>query len=44
MSSYLVKGARIVGAESTDLLIRDGVVAETGRGLDDLDLPRDGVR
>ncbi len=34
MSSYLVKGARIVGAESTDLLIRDGVVAETGRGLD----------
>jgi dihydroorotase len=34
VSSYLVKGARIVGAESTDLLIRDGVVAETGRGLD----------
>ena len=31
---YLIRGVSVVGAEPTDLLIRDGVVAETGRGLD----------
>ncbi|HEX6968314.1 MAG TPA: dihydroorotase [Micromonosporaceae bacterium] len=33
MTTYLIKGARVVGAEPTDLLVRDGIVAETGRGL-----------
>jgi dihydroorotase len=31
MSGYLIKGVSIVGAEATDLLIRDGVVAALGR-------------
>ncbi|GIG92464.1 dihydroorotase [Plantactinospora endophytica] len=31
--AYLIRGVRVVGAEPTDLLISDGVVAETGRGL-----------
>jgi len=29
--TYLIKGARIVGGEPTDLLVRDGVVAAVGR-------------
>lgn len=33
MTSYLIKGVSVVGAAPTDLLIRDGAVAETGRGL-----------
>ncbi|WBB81363.1 dihydroorotase [Micromonospora sp. WMMD882] len=33
MTAYLIRGAGVVGGEPTDLLIRDGVVAETGRGL-----------
>lgn len=33
MTTYLVRGASVLGAEPTDLLLRDGVVAETGRGL-----------
>jgi dihydroorotase len=32
-STYLIRGARILGADPTDLLIRDGVVAEVGPGL-----------
>jgi dihydroorotase len=31
MSTYLIKGASIVGGAPTDLLIRDGVVAAVGR-------------
>jgi dihydroorotase len=31
--TYLIKGVRVLGGEPTDLLIRDGVVAETGTGL-----------
>ena len=31
--AYLVKGVRVLGAEPTDLLLRDGVVAQIGRGL-----------
>ncbi|HEY2670005.1 MAG TPA: dihydroorotase [Rugosimonospora sp.] len=31
MTTYLIRGASIVGAEPTDLLIRDGVVAAVGR-------------
>ena len=31
--TYVVRGARILGAEPTDLLLRDGVVAEVGDGL-----------
>ena len=31
MTGYLVKGVSIVGAQPTDLLIRDGVVAAVGR-------------
>ena len=31
MTTYLIKGASIVGAPATDLLIRDGVVAAVGR-------------
>ncbi|MEV7263090.1 dihydroorotase [Micromonospora aurantiaca] len=33
MTAYLITGVNIVGGEPTDLLIRDGVVAGTGRGL-----------
>jgi dihydroorotase len=32
-AAYLIKHVSIVGAEPTDLLIRDGVVVEVGRGL-----------
>jgi dihydroorotase len=31
--TYLVKGARLLGGPPTDLLLRDGVVAEVGPGL-----------
>ena len=31
--AYLIKGVRILGAAPTDLLLRDGVVAEVGPGL-----------
>jgi dihydroorotase len=31
--SYLVRGARVLGGEPTDLLLRDGVIASAGRGL-----------
>ncbi|HEX8630001.1 MAG TPA: dihydroorotase [Catenuloplanes sp.] len=34
MTTYLIRGARIVGGDPTDLLIRDGVVAQVGHGLD----------
>ncbi|MEV1289372.1 dihydroorotase [Micromonospora sp. NPDC049679] len=34
MTSYLIRGVRVLGREQTDLLLRDGVVAESGRGLD----------
>ena len=30
MSTYLIKGARILGGDPTDLLLRDGVIAEIG--------------
>ncbi|PWU61285.1 dihydroorotase, partial [Micromonospora globispora] len=33
MTAYLIKSVSVVGAAPTDLLIRDGVVAETGAGL-----------
>jgi dihydroorotase len=33
MATYLIKGASVLGGEATDLLVRDGVVAEVGRGL-----------
>ena len=33
MSAWLVRGARLLGGEPTDLLLRDGVVAEVGPGL-----------
>ncbi|MET7471283.1 dihydroorotase [Micromonospora sp. NPDC005686] len=33
MTAYLITNVSVVGGEPTDLLIRDGVVAETGRGL-----------
>ena len=29
-TTYLIKGARVLGGEPTDLLLRDGVVAEIG--------------
>lgn len=34
MTAYLIKNVSVVGGAPTDLLIRDGVVAETGPGLD----------
>jgi dihydroorotase len=34
VSQYLIKGASILGAEPTDLLVRDGVIAEIGARLD----------
>ncbi len=33
-STYLVKGARLLGGDPTDLLLRDGLVAEVGTGLE----------
>ncbi|NJC72752.1 dihydroorotase [Planosporangium thailandense] len=33
MTTYVIKGARILGGQKKDLLIRDGVVAEIGTGL-----------
>ena len=33
VSTILVRGARLLGGEPVDLLLRDGVVAELGRGL-----------
>ncbi|GAA5053148.1 dihydroorotase [Thermocatellispora tengchongensis] len=33
MTDYLIKGARILGGEPRDILIRDGLVAEVGGGL-----------
>ena len=32
MSTYLIRGARILDGEPTDVLIRDGVVAKIGGG------------
>jgi len=34
MSSYLIRGARLLGAEPTDLLLRDGSVQAIGRDVD----------
>jgi dihydroorotase len=34
VSQYLIKGASVLGAEPTDLLVRDGVIAEIGARLD----------
>ena len=31
--TWLIRGARLAGGEQEDVLIRDGVIAETGRGL-----------
>jgi dihydroorotase len=33
-TTYLIKGASVVGREPTDLLVRDGVVVEVGPNLD----------
>lgn len=33
VTDILIKGARILGAEPVDLLLRDGVIAEVGAGL-----------
>ena len=33
-TTYLIKNARVLGGEPTDLLLRDGVIAEIGSGLD----------
>jgi dihydroorotase len=33
VTAYLIKSVSVVGGEPTDLLIRDGVVAESGAGL-----------
>jgi dihydroorotase len=32
--NWLIKGARLLGGDPTDLLVRDGLVAEIDRGLD----------
>jgi dihydroorotase len=34
VTSYLIRNARILGGEPSDLLLRDGVVAEVGTGID----------
>lgn len=34
MTSYLIRGARPLGGDPVDLLLRDGVIAEIGRNLD----------
>jgi dihydroorotase len=33
VTSYVIKGARVLGGERADLLIRDGLLAEIGTGL-----------
>ena len=33
MSTFVVKGARVLGGDPTDLVLEDGVIAETGPGL-----------
>src|SRR2546423_1738937 len=33
MTTYLIKGARIVDGDRSDLLVRDGVIADVGDGL-----------
>ena len=33
MTDYLLKGARVLGGEPTDLLLRDGTIAEIGADL-----------
>ena len=33
MTDYLIRGARVLGGEPTDLLLRDGVFEEVGTGL-----------
>jgi dihydroorotase len=33
MTDYLLRGVRPLGAAATDLLLRDGVVADVGTGL-----------
>jgi dihydroorotase len=33
VTAYLIRGARLAGGEVTDLLLRDGIVADAGRGL-----------
>jgi dihydroorotase len=35
--TYLIRGARLAGGDPTDLLVRDGVIADAGRGLSDED-------
>ena len=42
MTTYLIKGAAILGGEPTDLLLRDGVIAEIGADLT-ADGPIDGA-
>ncbi|MFC4907818.1 dihydroorotase [Actinomadura gamaensis] len=37
MTAYLIKNARVLGGEPADLLLRDGVIAEIGTGLDAAD-------
>jgi dihydroorotase len=34
VTTYLIRGARVLGAEPTDLLLRDGLVVAVGPGLD----------
>ena len=34
MSSLLLSGARALGGDATDVLVRDGVITEIGTGLD----------
>ena len=33
MSTYVIKGAAVLGADTTDLVLADGVIAELGAGL-----------
>ncbi|MCW2898130.1 MAG: dihydroorotase, multifunctional complex type [Streptosporangiaceae bacterium] len=35
MPTYIIKGARILGGRTADLLLRDGVIAGVGSGLDE---------
>jgi dihydroorotase len=33
MTAYVIRGAAVLGAESTDLLVRDGLIVDMGSGL-----------
>ena len=42
-TTYLIRGAAILGGDAEDLLIRDGVIAARGTGLSQADIKLEGI-